>query len=219
MKVKDIVKEGRPRERFHLFGPDSLSEAELIAIILRTGTKGENVIDLSNRLISEFSLTGLFESSTEELTKVNGIGKDKAIQILAISELFKRVGYSKNNKNKIMGAKCVYDLFKDKFRGEKKENFCIVLLDTQNKIIKTEIVSKGILDASIVHPREIFKSAVKASAARIILVHNHPSGESRPSEEDLFVTRKMIDAGELMGIEVLDHVIVGDGEYWSYVEN
>lgn len=219
MKIKDIVKEGRPRERFLVFGSESLSEAELLAIILRVGTKGENVIDLSNRLISEFGLKELFESSIEELTKIKGIGKYKAIQILTISEITKRINYSQNAKKKIVSAKCVYDLFKDKLSEKKKEYFYIVLLDTQNKIIKTEEISVGILDASIVHPREIFKSAIKSSASRIILVHNHPSGESRPSEEDLSVTKKMIDVGELVGIEVLDHVIIGKGEYWSYVEN
>lgn len=218
MRVKDIVKEGRPRERFYTHGPDVLSEAELLAIVLRTGTKGENVIDLANRIISEIGFINLFDCSIEELTKIKGIGRDKAIQILTVFELSKRHNYSKSTPTRVVNAKSVFNVFKDKLKNKSKEYFYIVLTDTKNKIIKTEEISVGILDASIVHPREIFKSAIRASAARIILVHNHPSGDPTPSEEDLAVTRKLIDVGELVGIEVLDHVIIGEDKYWSYVE-
>ncbi|MDA3836446.1 MAG: DNA repair protein RadC [Nanoarchaeota archaeon] len=218
MKIKDIIKEGRPRERFCSHGPDSLSEAELLAIILRTGTKGENVVNLANRIISEIGLTNLFDCSIEELIKIRGIGRDKAIQILTVFELSKRHSYSKSIPTRVVNAKSVFNVFKDKLKNKSKEYFYIVLTDTKNKIIKTEEISVGILDASIVHPREIFKSAIRASAARIILVHNHPSGDPTPSEEDLSVTRKLIDVGELVGIEVLDHVIIGEDKYWSYVE-
>lgn len=217
MKIKDMVKENRPRERFISSGPNSLSDAELLAIILRTGTKNENVIDLSNRLIKEYTLPKLFSSSIEELTKIKGIGRDKAIQILAVSEIQKR-NYSEKKPTKITCAKDVFNLFKDKLKNEKKEHFYIVLLDTKNKIIKTKEISVGILDASIIHPREIFNEAIKALASRIILVHNHPSGDPEPSNEDLDITKKLIDVGELVGIEVLDHVIIGDGHYYSYEE-
>lgn len=219
MKIKDIVKESRPRERFQNYGPKSLSEPELLAIILRTGSIGESVLDLSNKLISEFGLKNLFDLSIEELIKIKGIGKGKAIQILVISELIRRINCSINKLDKITSAKDVFNLFKENYRGVKKEIFSILLLDTQNKIIKVEEISIGILDASIIHPREIFKSAIRASSSKIILIHNHPSGESRPSQEDLEITKKMIEIGEFIGIEVLDHVIMGDGEYWSYVEN
>ena len=219
MKIKDFIKESRPRERFKNQGPKSLSEAELLAIIIRTGSIGENALDLSNKLIREFGLKNLFDLSIEELIKIKGIGISKATQILVISELIKRINYFTYKTNKISTAKDIFNLFKDDYRGIKKEIFSIILLDTQNKIIKTEEISMGILDASLVHPREIFKSAIKASSSKIILMHNHPSGESKPSQEDLEITKKLIEIGEFIGIEVLDHIIIGEEEYWSYVEN
>lgn len=217
MRIKDMVKENRPRERFVSYGANSLSDAELLAIILRTGTKNENVIDLSNRLIKEYPLEKLFSSSIEELTKIKGIGRDKAIQILTVSEIQKR-NYSEKKPAKITSAKDVYNLLKNKLKNEKKEHFYIVLLDTKNKIIKTKEISIGILDASIIHPREIFSEAIKALASRIILVHNHPSGDPTPSNEDIEITKKLIDVGELVGIEILDHVIIGNERYYSYEE-
>lgn len=219
MKIKDIVKEERPIERFSLFGPESLSDSELLAIILKTGTKNENVVELSKKVISKFGIKNLFNLSIEELEEIKGIGKIKATQILAISEISKRVSYSKNSRLKISRAKDIFELFSEKLRQKEKEHFFIVLLDTKNKIIKAEEISVGILDASIIHPREIFKPAIKSSASRIILVHNHPSGDPRPSEEDLRVTKKLIEVGELLGIEVLDHVIIGETDFWSYIEN
>jgi DNA repair protein RadC len=217
MKLHDIDKESRPRERLLTFGIDSLSDAELLAIIFGMGTRGENVIDMSNRLISEFGLVGLFDSSLKELQKIKGIGQAKAMQILAIHEIGKRRNISMKKKRKITKAGDVFDLFYDKLKDEQKETFSIILMDVKNNIISCEEISTGILDASIVHPREIFKPAIKNSAARIILVHNHPSGDSSPSEEDIDITKKIIDAGEIIGIEVLDHVIIGE-DYWSYVE-
>lgn len=217
MKIKDMVKENRPRERFIFYGANALSDAELLAIILRTGTKNENAIELSNRLIKEYSLEKLFSSSIEELTQIKGIGRDKAIQILAVSEIQKR-NYPKKKPKKINSSKDIFNLFKDKLKNEKKEHFYVVLLDTKNKIIKTKEISVGILDASIVHPREIFNEAIRALASRIILVHNHPSGDPSPSNEDIEITKKLIDIGELVGIEVLDHVIIGNEKYYSYEE-
>lgn len=217
MKIKDIVKENRPRERFVNFGPASLSDAELLSIILRTGNKEENVIDLSNRIIKEYGLENLFSCSVEELMKIKGIGRDKAVQILSIAEIQKR-NYSVEKKKRITCAKDVYEILKDKLQDEKKEYFYVVLLDTKNKVIKEKMVSMGILDASIIHPREIFSLAIKSFASRIILVHNHPSGDPTPSEEDIDITKKLIDVGNLVGIEVLDHVIIGKGKYYSYIE-
>ena len=218
MKVKDILREARPVERFLNFGGESLSEPELLAIILKTGLPGENVVELSQRIISKFGIQGISNASIEELMEIKGIGRMKAVQILAIFELGKRAIVSKKSPSKIISAKSVFDLFGEKFRGKEKEYFYVVLLDTKNKIIRSEEISVGILDASIVHPREIFKSAIRASASRIILVHNHPSGDPTPSEEDLSITRKLIDVGELVGIEVLDHVIIGRDKYYSYIE-
>lgn len=217
MKIHDIVAESRPRERLESFGAESLSDAELLSIVFGIGTRGSNVIDMSNSLITKFGLQKLFECSISELKEVPGIGKAKAMQIISIGEIAKRKDAKITKKDKITKARDVFDLFYPKLKDEKQESFFIILLDTKNNIISVEKISLGILDASIVHPREIFKPAIKNSASRIILVHNHPSGDPQPSEEDLSITRKLIDVGELIGIEVLDHVIIGDN-YWSYVE-
>ena len=217
MRIYDISKESRPRERLAAFGVESLSDAELLSIIFSTGTRGENVVDMSNRLISEYGVSKLFDCSLQELVKIKGIGEAKAMKILAINEISKRKGIV-NKKQRISSAMDVFYLFKDEFLGKVKEYFYILLLDTKNNIISKEQISVGILDASIVHPREIFRPAIKNSASRVILIHNHPSGDPSPSEEDLSITSKLIEVGELIGIDVLDHVIVGDS-YWSYVEH
>lgn len=219
MRINELPKSSRPRERFLSFGPGSLSDAELLALILRTGTRNENVIELSNRLIAKFTLGRLFDSTIVELKKMKGIGESKAMQILTIAELAKRCNQVKKLKTKISSAKDVFNLLNDEVRGETKESFYVILLNTKNKILKVEKVSVGILDATIIHPREIFKPAIRNSAARIILAHNHPSGDPLPSDEDLSITRKLIESGELIGIEVIDHVIIGDKNYWSYSEN
>lgn len=218
MKIKDIVKESRPRERLFHFGSESLSDAELLAIILRSGSKNENVIDLSNKLISKYGLSKLFECELNELCSIKGIGMGKASQIVSVKELSKRIFEPENKRKKILKANDVFDIFKKKFFGENKEYFFIVLIDTKNYVIKTEKISMGILDASIVHPREVFRPAIRNSASRIILVHNHPSGDPTPSEEDLDITNKLINAGNLIGIDVLDHIIIGRDNYWSWIE-
>ncbi len=218
MKIKDIPKDGRPRERFLKQGPEALSDAELFAILLRTGSRGENVIDMSNRLIAEYGLDKLFECSLKELQGIKGIGPSKAMQILTIAEIQKRINQSKNPIKKIGCAKDVFDLFHERLKDKKEEHFYVLILNTQNKLIGEHLISKGILDASIIHPREIFKPAIKNSASKIILLHNHPSGNPSPSQEDLEITKKLINTGEELEIKVLDHVIVGDGKFWSWVE-
>ena len=219
MKIKDIPKDGRPRERFLKHGPETLSDAELFAIILRTGTLGENVVDMSNRLINEYKLDKLFECSLKELQKIKGIGPSKAMQILAMSELGKRYNQLKqsNNKNqkRITCAKDVFDLFHERLKDEKQENFIVLLLNTKNHIIGEEWISKGTLDAAIVEPRDVFKSAIKNSASKIILVHNHPSGDPNPSEEDIQIVDRLKDAGESLGISVIDSIIIGNENYWN----
>jgi DNA repair protein RadC len=180
MRIKDISKENRPRERFLKSGAASVSDAELLAIILQTGTKDENAIDISNRLISKYGLDTLSELSLNELQEIKGIGPAKAMQIMA--------------------------LLKDK----KKEHFYALLLDSKNKIIKKDLVSVGTLDNSLVHPREVFKEAIKNSAAGVILVHNHPSGDPEPSENDVEITQKIAKAGNILNIKVLDHVIIAE---------
>lgn len=218
MKIKEMPEQNRPRERFLKHGAEVLSDAELFAILLRTGSKGENVIDMSNRLIAEYGLDKLFECSLKELQEIKGVGPSKAMQILTIAEIQKRIHQSKKPVKKITCAEDVFDYFHERLKNKKQEEFWILMLNTQNNIIGEERISKGILDASIVHPREVFRPAIKNSASKIILVHNHPSGDPEPSQEDLEITEKLMSAGEKLEIKVLDHVIVGDGEFWSWVE-
>ena len=219
MKIKDFSKENRPRERFVKYGAEALSDAELFAIILRTGTKEENVVEVANKLISEYGLDKLFECSLKELRKIKGIGNTKAIELLTIAEIQKRINSSKNPIKKISRAEDVFNYFYEKLKNEKQENFYILILNNQNNIIKEQLISKGVLDAAILHPREVFKPAIKNSASKIILVHNHPSGNPEPSPEDLDVTKQLIDAGKLIDIKILDHVIIGEGKWWSWVED
>jgi DNA repair protein RadC len=219
MKIKDLPDSSRPRERFLKLGPEALSDAELFAILLRTGSQGENVVDMSNRLISEYGLDRLFDCSLKELQEIKGIGPSKAMQILTIAEIQKRINQSKTPVKKISCAEDVFNLFSEKLKNEKQECFYVLLLSTKNIVLRQELITKGVLDAAIVHPREIFRPAIKNSASKIILVHNHPSGNSNPSEEDLDITRKLIDLGKEMEIRVLDSVIIGNGNWWSWVEN
>ncbi len=218
MKIKELPDSSKPRERFISKGANALSDAELLALILRTGTKGENVIEMSNRLLSDYSLNGLFDCSLNELNKIRGVGKNKAIELLALREISKRYNQAKNPITKITDSKDVFNYFHERLRDEKQENFIVLILDTKNKVIKDELVTKGVLDAAIVHPREIFKPAIRNSASKIILIHNHPSGDPTPSSEDLEITEKIVRLGEELDIKVLDHVIIGRGEHWSWQE-
>jgi len=219
MKIKDLPESSQPRERFLKHGPEVLSDAELFAIILRTGVVGENVMEMSNRLISEFGLVNLFDCSLKELQVIKGIGPNKAMQLLAMVELGKRYDQEKNSIKKITCAEDVFKLFHRRLKDKKQEHFHIIMLDTKNNnIVEEKLISKGTLNASIIHPREIFRSAIKNSCNKIILVHNHPSGDPTPSEDDLEITKKIMEVGEEIGISVLDHVIIGDGEWWSWKE-
>ena len=214
MKIKDLPKQNRPRERFLKYGPETLSDAELFAIILRTGTINENIVDVSNRLIKEYGLDKLFECSLKELEKIKGIGPSKAMQILAMAELGKRHTSSKTPIKKITCAEDVFNHFHERLKNKKQEHFYILMLNTQNIIVGEQLISKGILDASIVHPREVFKPAIKNSASKIILIHNHPSGDPSPSPEDDEITKKLIKAGDELGVRVVDSIIIG-GDSWK----
>ncbi|MBM3247759.1 JAB domain-containing protein, partial [Candidatus Pacearchaeota archaeon] len=206
---------------FLKFGAEALSDAELFAIILRTGSKGDNVIEMSNRLISKFGLTNLFDSSLKELQEVNGIGPNKAMQILSIAELSKRYENEKSGVNKINKITCAEDVFKlfhRRLRDKKQEHFFILMLNSQNNIIAEQEISKGVLDAAIIDPRAIFNPAIKNSASKIILKNNHPSGNPEPSQEDLDITEKIIKSGEEISIKVLDHVLIAKDGWWSWKE-
>jgi len=217
MKILDIPKQNRPRERFLKYGPETLSDAELFAIFLRTGTIGENVTEMSNRLIAEYGIDKLFECSLKELQQIKGMGPSKAMQILSMAELGKRVNQSKKPQTKkISCAEDVFNHFHERLKDKKQEEFWILMLNTQNNVIGEQLISKGILDASIIHPREVFKPAIKNSASKIVLVHNHPSGDPTPSPEDLEITKRLKEAGEGLGIRVVDSVIVGDWGWENY---
>lgn len=218
MRLKDISQENRPRERLQQQGIAVLSEAELLALILKTGNKTENVIDMSHRLISKYGLEKLSSCSLQELQVINGIGLAKASQIVALFELGKRCASVRNEKIPVTSAQAVYDFLSPKLVALPNEHFFVLHLDSKHKIIKQEIISIGTLNASLVHPREVFKSAIKENSKSLIVVHNHPSGDQAPSAEDEKVTKILFRAGELLGINVLDHVIIGRNGFYSFRE-
>jgi len=218
MKIKEMPDDSRPREKLMKLGPENLASAELLAIIFGIGTPGENVVDMSNRLINEYGLDKLNECSLKELQKIKGIGKAKACQLQSLFEFNKRHITSKKPVKKINCAEDVFDYFHERLKDKKEEHFYVLILNTQNYIIDEQLVSKGILDASIIHPREVFRPAIKNSASKIVLVHNHPSGDPTPSQEDLEITKKLIDIGEGLGIKVVDSVVLGGGKWESLEE-
>ena len=213
MRICDIASENRPRERMQMQGVNVLSDAELLAVLLQCGSLGENVIDMSNRLISEYGLDKLNSLSLNELMKIKGIGLAKAAKIQAAFELNKRINAGRLPAKKIKSASDIAHYYREKMKDFKKEHLIAVFLDSRNKIIKDEVISIGTLDSSLVHPREVFKEAIKNSASSVILVHNHPSGDPNPSEEDKHVMDVFLEAGEILGIKVLDHLIVGEKKW------
>ncbi len=215
MKIKEMNEDSRPRERLLKFGIENLSNAEILAIMLRTGSQGENVIEMSNRLINEYGLDKLFECSLKELQEIRGIGPAKAMQILSMFELLKRHNQAKKPIKKITCAEDVFNLFHERLKDKKEEHFYVLMLNTQNYIIGEKLISKGILDSTIIHPREVFRPAIKNSAAKIILVHNHPSGDCFPSSDDLEITKRLVDFGEKFGIRVIDHIIISHNDWWG----
>lgn len=217
--IKDLPLSERPREKLYKHGVKSLSNAELIAIIIRTGYKDDTAIDLANRLLSmdKRGVSYLSDASVEELMSIKGIGDCKAAQIIAALEIGKRISiYSGEEKIKVDSPSVISELLMEEMKYLKKEHFKIAILDTKNQIISIENISIGNLNASIVHPREVFNIAIKRSANSIILIHNHPSGDPTPSTEDINITHRLIDAGNIIGIKVLDHIIIGDNKYISF---
>lgn len=219
IRILDMQKEERPRERLINCGAASLSDSELLAIILRTGSKQENVINLAQRILSQYNLKQLSQINTAQLMKIHGIKESKAAQIAACFEIARRLEvFSEDAKPKIASPEDVYKRIYPKLREQKKEMFIELCLDTKNQIIKEDTISIGSLNANIVHPREVFKVALAESAAHIIVAHNHPSGDPTPSREDIEITKKLIEAGKIIGIDVLDHVIIGDKRHFSMKE-
>ena len=221
IRVNDIPLNERPMEKLLQFGVESLSNEELLAILLRTGTKGENVIALSRRLLIELDgLDGLLNVSFEEASKIKGIKKVKACQIISMMELVNRVRTlkSKNENLKISSPKDVSSLLINEMSNLKQEVFKLILLNTKNVVIGTKDVFKGTLNSSIVHPREVFKEAIQRGSANIIVCHNHPSGDPTPSKEDIDITLRLKECGKIMGIGLLDHIIIGNNKYVSLKE-
>lgn len=217
--VKEWPENERPRERLIKFGAESLSDAQLLAIILRTGSNRKTVMETSIELFQRFGgLKGLEEASVRELKSFKGLGIAKIAQIKASFELGKRALTQKAWEKIFNSAETVYSYCFPKLMGLKKEIFITLLLDTKLKLIKEIKVSEGTLNQSLIHPREVFKEAVKESAYAVILVHNHPSGDPTPSEQDIEVTKKLKKASEYLEIPILDHVIIGRGKYFSMKE-
>ena len=221
IRVNDIPLNERPMEKLLQFGVDTLSNEELLAILLRTGTKGENVIDLSTRLILNLGgLDKILDASYEEIKKIKGIKNVKACQIIALSELFRRFKTlrAKNDLFKITRPSDIAELLMNEMNVLNQETLKLILLDTKNNIIRTRDVFTGTLNSSLIHPREIFREAVKFGSANIIISHNHPSGNPEPSKEDINVSIRIKECGEIMGINLLDHIIIGRNNYTSLKE-
>jgi len=216
--IHDLPLSERPRERLQKLGVEALSAQEILAVILGRGVAGESVMVTAQRLLSQFgNLKGIADASVEELSQVRGIGLAKAAQIKAAFELSSRLdGYAEaGDKPIVKTPEDVNSLVRGRLRGKKKEYFLALLLDTRNQLIKVAEISVGSLDTSIVHPREVFKEAISASAASVVFVHNHPSGDPEASEDDIGLTKRLAEAGELVGIEVLDHIIISDKKFLS----
>jgi len=216
MKIKDLPKVERPREKLIRYGPEKLSNSELLAIILGSGTKERNVIELANKILKKFSADELPNLTFNDLKNYPGLGPAKACEIIACFELGKRL--LKGKRTKIyLTPKDVWDELKD-LHNHKKEHFVIFYLDARNQEIKREIISVGSLNANLVHPREVFEPAVRNLAAQIILAHNHPSGDPEPSEDDLEITKRLVESGKILGIEIIDHIIVAKNGFISFKE-
>lgn len=217
LTVKELPDDERPRERLKKAGASKLKDSELLAIALRTGFGKTSALELASQLLKDFNgLKGIANLTFEELCKIKGIGMAKAAQILAAFEMGNRAGQIKNNRDPIKCSTDVKNIMVSKMRGLDKEHFAVLILDTKNRVIREETITMGILDSSLVHPREVFKNAIKAGASSVIIVHNHPSGDPTPSRDDMATTKRLCDAGQVVGINVLDHVIIGYDKYYSF---
>lgn len=211
IRIKDLPDEERPRERLVARGADALGNAELLAILLRTGTKGLSAIQVGQGLISRFgSLDRIACASLEELARQPGVGRDKAVGLKSAFTLARRLAREVREEAPLLDSpERVADLLREENRAYEVEHFQALLLNTRRRLIRVEHISRGTLDTILVHPREVFKAAILANAAALVLVHNHPSGDPTPSEADIRVTRDLIRAGQLLRIDVLDHIILG----------
>lgn len=220
--IKNLPYDERPREKLINQGVNSLSTSELLAIILRTGTSNCSAIQLGQRILESCvnSLYELENMTLEELCKIDGIGSSKACQIISSIELGKRIQRSNfKSRKSINSPDSIFQFFRYEIGYSRVEKFVAVFLNIKNEIIHWEVVSVGTLNASIVHPREVYNRAIKWSSAGIIVLHNHPSGNAAPSKEDLSITARLVEAGKIIGIPLIDHIIIGNEKYYSFKEN
>ena len=220
--IKEIPLNDRPREKMAANGAAVLTDAELIAILLRTGTAEKSAIDIASEMTADGGLYKRLAGITRlnELTNIKGLGQAKAATVLAALEIGRRIASAKPiEKIHLSCPQDVADFLMPRLRYAAKEQFVVILLNNKNKVIGTEVVSEGSLSSSIVHPREVFAPAILHHAAAIMVAHNHPSGDPKPSIEDEEVTRLLLRSGKVLGIPMIDHVIIGDGNYYSFIEN
>ena len=214
----------RPYEKCLLFGPEKLQDEELLAIILRTGTVGSNVLEISrailNRARGADGLLAIHQLSVKELMEIPGVGQVKAIQIRCLSELCKRLASLKGREGEELNSpEQIAACYMEKLRHEQQENIILLLLDKKNHLLGEQCVSRGTVDASVITPREILIEALKIQAVNLILLHNHPSGNPSPSREDICLTERIRQAAEMIGLHLIDHIVIGDQAYYSFVEN
>ncbi len=220
LTIKDMPVEERPRERLLALGAEKVSNAELLAVILRTGTLKDTALDLAQMVLARAgNLREMPYLAVEELMEIRGIGPAKAVQVKAALELGRRMVVASRGYNvDITSPEDVFNYMMEEMRYLEQEEFRIILLNIKNKVLGVETIFRGGLNSSIVHPREIFRLALRRSAASLILLHNHPSGDPTPSAEDISITRRLVEAGEVMGVNILDHIIMGEGRFLSFRE-
>jgi DNA repair protein RadC len=218
--VHDLPKAERPRERLKQFGPEALSAQELLALIIGRGISKKSVMTIAQELLIKFgNIKAISEATIEELSQIKGIGFAKAVQIKACFELGKRQTLEPELKDfNIKDPEAIVKAISASIKDKAKEHFKLILLNARNKILGISTISIGSLNASIVHPREVFKDAIMHNAYSVVLAHNHPSGDPEPSEDDLKMTRKLVESGKILGIEVLDHLIIGKNAFYSFKE-
>lgn len=218
--IREWRDDEKPRERLLSHGAQTLSDAELLAILISSGTRGNSALDVGRTLLKKFgNLSELTSRDVSEISSIKGLGKVKAIKLTAAFELSKRIVVAPfQSKRVIRSADDVASYYIPRLRGALKETFRVLLLNTANQVFRENVVSEGSLNASIVHPREVFRTAITESAASIILLHNHPSGNTEPSREDIAITKQLCEAGKIIGIKVLDHIIIAGEEYTSFNE-
>ncbi len=216
MKIKDLPKIERPREKLVAKGAENLKDSELLAILLRTGRAGKNVIEIASQILTKHSKKRLLQMTHEDLLKIKGIDSAKATTLLAAFELSRRALEVDDSNLPIISTPKDVVAQLTELRQNKREHFVALYLNARNQLLHKETISIGTLNANLVHPREVFEPALKYSAANIMVAHNHPSGDPKPSEDDLEITKRLAEAGKMMGVEVLDHVIVTKNNYFSF---